>query len=187
MKALPILAALLLVASAAAGPGAGKDLTAKSNVWWIHADGSGPWMSSLKQEGKDPYAGWGPASAAVSPPGLGWMTTTFPLAPATTRDLQLDTSKKITMDVWVGGGAAGLIFVTPALLVDGKVLASGEELSGYFVDGGLLHFTWTLTPLLAKVPKGAEVEWEFRTSGAYESTFYWMDGNARTSVTLPVK
>lgn len=169
------------------GPGKGADLRESSNTWWIHADSEyGAWMSNVQQEGTDPYAGWGPSSPTVAPPGLGWITTTFPLVPAPQNDLQLDVAESITMDVWVGGGLGGHIFVTPALLVDGETLASGEELSGTFVDGDLLHFTWDLTARLDTIPAGAEVVWEFRLSGAYESAFYWMEEGSWTSVTLPV-
>lgn len=143
-------------------------------------------MSNVKSEGTDHYVGWGPNQATVAPPGLGWASTYFPLIPSPQNDIHLDTSKKITMDVWVGGGTAGEIFVTPLLWVDGELLASGEELEGTFVDGGRAAFTWTLTPRLEAIPAGAEVEWEFRLSGAYDQAYYWMDGDQWTAVTLPV-
>lgn len=186
VKLLPLFAPAF-VPLAAASPRLGTDLTPSSDTWWIHADEeSGAWMSNIQQEGADPYAGWGPSSPTVAPPGLGWITTTFPLVPAPQNDIQLDVAESITMDVWVGGGLGGHIFVTPALLVDGETLASGEELSGTFVDGDLLHFTWDLTARLETIPAGAEVVWEFRLSGAYESAFYWMEEGSWTSVTLPV-
>jgi len=178
---------LVLVPGTTAGPSSGSDLTPISNIWWIHADPEyGAWMSSTQNEGTDPYAGWGPSSPTVAPPGLGWITTAFPLVPAPQDDIRLDVAESITMDVWVGGGLGGHIFVTPALLVDGETLAFGEELSGTFVDGDLLHFTWDLTARMDTIPSGSDVVWEFRLSGAYESAFYWMEEGSWTSVTLPV-
>jgi MYXO-CTERM domain-containing protein len=179
---------LMCLASLVSGrPTAGTDITPSSNTWWIHADDEfGAWMSNVRQEGTDPYVGWGPNSPTVAPPGVGSIITEFPLVPAPQNDILLDDTKPIAMDVWVGGGLGGHIFVTPALYVDGETLASGEELSGTFVDGDLLHFTWDLTARMDTIPAGAEVVWEFRLSGVYESAFYWMEEGRWTSVTLPV-
>lgn len=184
---LAAMALLELASPAAAGPGRGTDLTASSNTWWIHADeGFGAWMSNVQQEGTDPYSGWGPNQPNVAPPGLGSVSTSFPLTPAPAQDIHLDTDKQITMEVWVGGGTAGQVFVTPSILVDGEVLASGEELSASFANGGLVHLGWDLTARLETIPAGAAVEWTFRLSGAYDAAFYWMEGDSWTSVTLPV-
>lgn len=187
LRTIGLVALAWSATAAAAGPGAGTDLTPAATSLWIHADAEyGAWLSSVQEDGTDPYAGWGPNSPTVSPPGLGWVTTSFPLVPAPQADILLDDGKPTTMEVWVGGGAAGHIFVTPTLLVNGDVLAAGEELEGTFLDGGLVRFGWDLTTRLDRIPAGAEVEWQFRLSGAYESAFYWMEGDAWTVATLPV-
>lgn len=188
---LALVAALLITLPVTAGPGNGTDLTATSNVLYIHSTDDNPesWMSNTKEESGSHYDGVGMGSPAIAPPTLGWFTFNFPMAPAPMSAIALDPAAGVDATVTIGGWspeAVGYVGVWWYLYVDGTEVAAGELQENAFAAGAET-FTWEGVALsIDEIPAGAEVEWTIEFDGAMSYAYIMMsDDYGWTSLTLP--